>query len=64
MSDDRQPPRMFGWVLPSVATVVGATVLASVVAYFAFDRATANLVAIVGAVLVTIVAVKHDRARR
>jgi hypothetical protein len=56
-------PRLFGILLPSISSVVWATVIASVGAYFIYGRAAANVVAIVGAVVVTAVVVKTERSK-
>lgn len=61
MTDQRRP-QIGGWPLPRPATVTWIVVLSSVVAYFVYGRAVANLVAIVGAIILTIVIVVRDRA--
>ena len=61
MTDERRP-QLGGVPLPRPSTVVWITVVCSVGAYFLYNRATANLVAIVGAIIVTALFVAHDRA--
>ncbi len=59
MNDER--PRLAGWILPLPSTVLWVTVASSVISYFLFNRAAANLVAIAGAILLTVVLVVRDR---
>lgn len=61
MTDDR--PRLAGWILPLPSTVLWATVIGSVVSYFVFSRAVANLFAILGGVALTVVLVVRDRTK-
>lgn len=59
--DADRPPTLLGWVLPKPRNIVWATVLTSIGSYFLFDgQATANTVAILGAVLLTITLFKRD----
>ncbi len=61
MTDER--PRLGGFILPQPSTVVWATVVGSAASYFMFSRAVANLIAIAGAIAVTVVLAVRDRAR-
>lgn len=61
MTEDIRP-RLWGWVLPEARTVLWGTVILSVAAYFIFEgQATANLIAIIGAVLLTVVLYKREK---
>lgn len=55
-------PRLGGFLLPRISTVVWATAVGSILGYYFYNRAVANIVAIVGAVVVTVVVVARDRA--
>ena len=54
-------PRLGGFLLPLPKTVVYTTIAASVLAYFVFNRAAANLIAIAGGILLTVVLAMRDR---
>ena len=60
---DHPRPTLWGWVLPEAKTVVWGTILISVAAYFIIDRAAANLLAIVGAVLLTVILYKREKMK-
>ena len=60
MSDER--PTLAGFILPQPSTIVWATIVSSVLGYFVFSRAAANLIAIVGAIILTIVLVVRDKS--
>lgn len=62
MTDDRNRPTLAGFVLPAPGRVIWTTVVVSALSYLVLGRAVANLVAIVGGVLVTIVLVKVERS--
>ncbi len=64
MNDGSDRPSLGGWHVPRLSTAVWITVVASVLGYFAYGRAVANIVAIAGAILVTVVAVVRDRFER
>ena len=53
-----------GFILPTPTRALWTTIAASIACYLVFGRAAANLVAIVGAVLLTIILVKRDRLER
>ena len=61
MTDDR--PRLAGFMLPRISSVVWITVIASVLSYFFYNRAVANLVAIIGGIIVTVVVVVTERTK-
>ena len=61
MNEER--PRLAGWILPLPSTVLWVTVVGSVVGYFIYSRAVANIVAIAGGIALTIVLVARERAK-
>lgn len=56
-------PRLGGFLLPLPSTVLWLTIAGSVLSYFVFSRAVANLVAIVGGIALTVVLVARERAK-
>lgn len=61
MNDER--PRLGGFILPEARNVLWATVIASVAGYILFNRAAANLIAIFGAILLTVVLAVRERSK-
>lgn len=61
MSDDR--PRLAGFILPEPSTVLWTTIIGSVLGYFIYSRAVANIVAIVGAIALTALLVVREKSK-
>lgn len=64
MTDDREPVMLAGFILPAPGRTLWTTIAGSIATYLVFGRAAANLVAIIGAILLTIILVKRDRMER
>lgn len=60
MSDDDRP-RLGGYILPEAKNVLIATVVGSIAGYFIWGRAHANLIAIFGAIVLTVVLVVREQ---
>ncbi len=62
MTERPQGPSIGGWELPPASTIIWATVIGSTVAYFLIGRSLANLIAVVGGILVTYVLIKREQS--
>lgn len=56
-------PRLAGWILPLPSTVAWVAIVGSLLSYFIFSRAIANIVAIVGGIALTVVMVVRDKSK-